>query len=173
MHLFRRAPASLLGLAAGAALLCAPAQAQIGRGVLQGQDYRLIIGYTPGGGYDSYARLVARHMGTHIPGKPQIVPRNMPGGGSRTAVANIYNVAPRTAPCSARPTSRSPLAQAMGDKPAVRHDEAHLHRQSERREQHHGDLAHSPVKTIEDAQEDRGADGRDRRQHLLAISRRR
>ena len=48
----------------------------------KGKDVELYIGYKPGGGYDGYARLIARHMGKHIPGNPNIVPKNMPGAGS-------------------------------------------------------------------------------------------
>jgi hypothetical protein len=47
-----------------------------------GKDVELYIGYKPGGGYDGYARLIARHMGKHIPGNPNVVPKNMPGAGS-------------------------------------------------------------------------------------------
>src|SRR5690606_16510847 len=48
----------------------------------QGKTVQLLIGYGVGGGYDTYGRLLARHLGDHIPGKPQVVPQNMPGGGS-------------------------------------------------------------------------------------------
>ena len=55
----------------------------------------LIIGYASGGGYDAYGRLVARHLGRHLPGQPVIVPRNMPGAGSITAANFIYSLAPK------------------------------------------------------------------------------
>jgi tripartite-type tricarboxylate transporter receptor subunit TctC len=55
----------------------------------------LVIGYASGGGYDIYGRLVARHLGRHLPGNPVIVPRNMPGAGSLTAANYIYNNAPK------------------------------------------------------------------------------
>src|SRR5262245_50027038 len=59
-----------------------------------GKSIPLLIGFGPGGGYDSYARVLARHLGRHIPGNPNIVPQNMPGAGG-IAVANyVYNVAP-------------------------------------------------------------------------------
>ena len=61
----------------------------------RGKSISLIIGYAAGGGYDQYARLLARHIGQYIPGKPAIVPRNMPGAGSLNAINNVYNVAPR------------------------------------------------------------------------------
>ena len=59
-----------------------------------GKSIALLIGFGPGGGYDSYARVLARHLGKHIPGRPNVVPQNMPGAGG-LAVANfLYNVAP-------------------------------------------------------------------------------
>jgi tripartite-type tricarboxylate transporter receptor subunit TctC len=56
---------------------------------------RIIVGTTAGGGYDAYARLVARHLGKHIPGNPTFVVSNMPGAGSHTAGAYIAKVAPK------------------------------------------------------------------------------
>jgi tripartite-type tricarboxylate transporter receptor subunit TctC len=61
----------------------------------RGRSINLIIGYAAGGGYDQYARLLARHIGQFIPGKPAIVARNLPGAGSLNAINNVYNVAPR------------------------------------------------------------------------------
>jgi tripartite-type tricarboxylate transporter receptor subunit TctC len=55
----------------------------------------LSIGFGPGGGFDSYARLLARHLGNFIPGNPTVVPRNMPGGGGLVAANYLYNAAPR------------------------------------------------------------------------------
>jgi tripartite-type tricarboxylate transporter receptor subunit TctC len=56
----------------------------------------LIVGYSVGGGYDLYARLVARYLGAHIPGQPTLVPQNMPGAGSLKAAEYLYAVAPKT-----------------------------------------------------------------------------
>src|SRR5262249_32717333 len=50
----------------------------------------LIAGFPPGGGYDTYVRVLARHYGRFIPGNPSIVPQNMPGAGSLTAANNLY-----------------------------------------------------------------------------------
>ena len=61
----------------------------------KGKQIRLIIGYGTGGGYDSYARLLTKHMGKHIPGNPSVVPQNMPGAGSTLAANHIYNLAPK------------------------------------------------------------------------------
>jgi tripartite-type tricarboxylate transporter receptor subunit TctC len=55
----------------------------------------LYIGYSVGGGYDIYARLLARHMGRHLPGNPTVVPRNMEGAGSLRLANWLYKAAPR------------------------------------------------------------------------------
>lgn len=55
----------------------------------------LIISSGAGGGYDRYGRLLARHMGKHIPGNPSIIPRNMPGAGGLKATAHMYANAPK------------------------------------------------------------------------------
>ncbi len=56
---------------------------------------RMLIGFSTGGGYDLYARLLARYMGKHIPGNPTILPENMPGAGSLRVANYLYNVAPK------------------------------------------------------------------------------
>jgi tripartite-type tricarboxylate transporter receptor subunit TctC len=55
----------------------------------------LVTGFGPGGGYDIYARLLARHIGRYIPGNPNVVVQNMPGAGSLRAANYIYSVAPK------------------------------------------------------------------------------
>jgi tripartite-type tricarboxylate transporter receptor subunit TctC len=55
----------------------------------------VVIGYTPGGVYDLYARTIARHIGKHIPGRPGVVPQNMPGAGSMKAANYIFGQAPK------------------------------------------------------------------------------
>jgi len=61
----------------------------------KGRTVTLIVGYGPGGGYDLYARLMARHLGRYIPGNPTVVVQNMPGAGSLRATNFLYTVAPR------------------------------------------------------------------------------
>lgn len=56
---------------------------------------QMYIGYSAGGGYDVYARLIARFLGAHIPGHPEVVPSNMPGAGSLRLANWLYNVAPK------------------------------------------------------------------------------
>ena len=59
----------------------------------QGKTIRIIVGFTSGGLYDQYARILARHMPKHIPGNPTIIVQNMPGAGSLTATNYVYSVA--------------------------------------------------------------------------------
>ena len=82
----------------GAALLMAAPLSAQAQGVEQfyaGKTIELIVGYPPGGSNDVYGRAVARFIGRHIPGNPQVVFRNMPGAGSILAANHIYNVAPK------------------------------------------------------------------------------
>ena len=78
-----------------AALSIAMANAQGPAAFYQGKSIELDIGYSVGGGYDLYARLVARHLGRHIPGNPAIVPKNMEGAGSLRLANYLYAAAPR------------------------------------------------------------------------------
>lgn len=59
----------------------------------EGKTIRIIVGYSPGGGYDAYSRLIARHLGKHIPGNPTVIVENMPGAGSLIAANHLYKVA--------------------------------------------------------------------------------
>src|SRR5918996_2893914 len=77
-------------LAMLAALAVAPAvQAQY----YAGKTITLVVGYKTGGGYDATARLLARHLPKHIPGKPTVIVQNMPGANSLIAANHVYNVA--------------------------------------------------------------------------------
>src|SRR5215471_11929339 len=75
------------------ALAASPAAAQAP--ILAGKTVTVVIGFGPGGGYDAWARVVARHLGRHLPGNPTVVPQNMPGGGSLNAANHIYAIAPK------------------------------------------------------------------------------
>jgi tripartite-type tricarboxylate transporter receptor subunit TctC len=59
----------------------------------RGKAIRLVVGYAPGGGYDFYARTIARHMGKHIPGNPAFIVENMPGAGSLVSANHLYKIA--------------------------------------------------------------------------------
>jgi tripartite-type tricarboxylate transporter receptor subunit TctC len=85
-----------VALSVAVCIACAaPANAQSVEAFYTGKTITLSIGFTPAGGYDLYGRLVARHLGKHIPGKPNIVPQNMPGAGSMRAAQHLYSVAPK------------------------------------------------------------------------------
>jgi len=77
-------------------LIAAPARAQDAvADFYRGKQIAIIVGSSAGGGYDTYARLIARHLGDHVPGNPEIVVQNMPGAGSAKAAGYIYTVAPK------------------------------------------------------------------------------
>src|SRR5205814_5238714 len=75
--------------------LAASARAQDVAEFYKRNRINLIVSYGPGGGYDVYARVLARHMSKHIPGNPPIIIQNMPGAGSLRGTNFIYNVAPK------------------------------------------------------------------------------
>ena len=79
-----------------------------------GKQIRLIVGTGVGGGYDAYARLVARFMGKHIPGEPTLVVQTMPGASGATAVSYLYANAPRDGLVIATFNSAMPFYQAIG-----------------------------------------------------------
>src|SRR5215831_20992955 len=75
-----------------AAILAGILAAGVTRGALaqdgfyRGKTVTIVVGYSAGGGYDQYARLVARHLGRHIPAQPSVIVQNMPGAASMTSV---------------------------------------------------------------------------------------
>jgi tripartite-type tricarboxylate transporter receptor subunit TctC len=80
---------------AAALLVVQPARAAGPEDFYKGKTVSLVIGYSVGGGYDAYGRLVARHLGKHIPGNPSVVAQNMTGAGSLKAANYVYSVAPK------------------------------------------------------------------------------
>ena len=71
------------------------ASAQTPEQFYKGKTIDFVIGYPPAGSNDVWARLIAHHIGKHIPGKPNVVPKNMPGAGSFLAVNTVYSVSPK------------------------------------------------------------------------------
>jgi len=63
--------------------------------MFEGKTVRVLIGFAAGGGYDRYGRQIARHIGKHLPGNPNVVAVNMPGAGSMKVINYLYNVAPK------------------------------------------------------------------------------
>src|SRR3979490_1865395 len=94
MRIRHPAISALFGLAP-LALGPAPPPADGVADFYRGKELRLIIGASVGGGYDIYARAIAKHLGEHLPGNPSIVPQDMPAGGGLAAANPIYNVGSR------------------------------------------------------------------------------
>src|SRR2546426_2503930 len=87
--------ASVVAFAACGTRTGAPAQTstQSLADLYSGKTVTIIVGYAPGGGFDTTARIAAKYLGKHIPGSPNVIVDNMPGAGSLTAANHIYNVA--------------------------------------------------------------------------------
>lgn len=86
------------GLVVSAAMVgafAAPAAAQSVEEFYKDKNLDMYIGYSAGGGYDTFGRFVARHMGRHIPGNPNFVAKNLPGAGSLLLVNQMYNTLPK------------------------------------------------------------------------------
>jgi tripartite-type tricarboxylate transporter receptor subunit TctC len=100
----------LLGLLALATFCAQPAAAQ---DFYAGKTVSIVVGSAPGGSYDLYARLVARHIGKHIPGNPTLVVQNMPGANSRLMAGHLYNIAPKDGTTLGAPLNTLPLSQML------------------------------------------------------------
>src|SRR5262245_24855547 len=91
--------------------LVLPAHADSVADFYKDKPLTLIAGYTAGGGFDLYARIVANHLGRHIPGQPRIIVQNMPGAGSLRAANHLYNVAAKDG--SVISLARSPVIEPL------------------------------------------------------------
>lgn len=99
-----------LVLAVVAALAAAPVYAQY----YAGKTVTIIVGYKTGGGYDNTARLLARHLPKHVPGKPTVIVQNMPGANSIIAANHVYNVVKPDGLAIATFNRNLPIAQLTG-----------------------------------------------------------
>ena len=86
-----------------------------------GKRITMIVGTAAGGGYDTYARMIARYMPAHIPGQPTFVMQNMPGAGSNVSAAYIQNVAPKDGTFIGSYQSGLVLEPLIGSRP-INHD---------------------------------------------------
>jgi tripartite-type tricarboxylate transporter receptor subunit TctC len=93
--IMRRVRSTSIAFGIVAALLAQSAFAAGVEDFYKGKTISLVIGYSVGGGYDLYGRLLARHMGKYVPGQPTIVPQNMTGAGSMRAASFLYAAAPK------------------------------------------------------------------------------
>ena len=83
------------GLGLALTILAQPVNAAGVEDFFKGRNVSIVIGYSVGGGYDTYGRLLSRYLGDHIPGRPNVLAQNMPGAGSIKAANYIYGVAPK------------------------------------------------------------------------------
>jgi tripartite-type tricarboxylate transporter receptor subunit TctC len=109
--------------AALAATLAGPAQAQSPDQAFAGKTITIYVGYTAGGSYDLYGRLISRHLGQHLPGRPTVVVQNMPGAGSLKAANFLYEVAPKDGTALGVVVESTALEQALSN-PAAQYDAA-------------------------------------------------
>ena len=97
VRVFTRSPMrSRLAKAFAVLLITLGAGEQLALGAVpfyEGKTIRIIVGTSPGGGYDTYTRLIARHFSKYIPGKPAIIVDNMPGAGGLLSANHLFNVA--------------------------------------------------------------------------------
>ncbi|MGE0853884.1 MAG: Bug family tripartite tricarboxylate transporter substrate binding protein [Hyphomicrobiaceae bacterium] len=107
-----------LTAAVGAALAAAaaPTQAQSPAEFFKGKTVTINIGYGPGGGYDTYARVIASHIGRHIPGNPSVNSRNVPGAGSIKLANQLFAVSPKDGTATGMIGDVLALKQALGQK---------------------------------------------------------
>ena len=85
-----------LTVLAGVAVRAPAATAQ--SSFYEGKTVTIVVSYAPGGGYDFYSRLLSRHIGNHIPGKPTVIVQNMPGAAGIVATNHVYAAAVKDAP---------------------------------------------------------------------------
>jgi tripartite-type tricarboxylate transporter receptor subunit TctC len=88
-----------------------------------GKTITIYVGYTAGGSYDLYGRLISRHLGQHLPGRPTVVVQNMPGAGSLKAANYLYEVTPRDGSALGVVVESAALEQALAN-PAAQYDAA-------------------------------------------------
>ncbi|HEX2727396.1 MAG TPA: hypothetical protein VHN20_16360, partial [Beijerinckiaceae bacterium] len=149
-----KAITGIVAAAAGLAMSGMCALAQVGPDHFKGKNFEILVGYETGGGYDIYARALARHIGRHLPGNPAVVVKNMPGAQSRQAANYLYNIAPKDGSVIATIARGLPTEELLGA-PGIRFEGQKLTWVgSMNNEVSVGVAWHtSPVKTIEEARQ--------------------
>jgi tripartite-type tricarboxylate transporter receptor subunit TctC len=100
----------VLGVVLAGSLACAQEPVSF-----KGKTIRLVVGTPPGGGYDTYGRLVARYLPDYLPGHPTVIVVNMPGASGMNAVSWLYSQAPRDGTVIATFNKSQPFYQALGE----------------------------------------------------------
>jgi len=123
----------------------------------KGRQITVVVGSSAGGGYDIYARLLARHMGKHIPGNPSMIVADMPGAGSNAAIAHIYNVAAKDGTFIGAPQNSAIMDAlfdvSLGNARRLRHDATKLIHIGSATTDHYVCIARAdaPIKTFKQA----------------------
>ena len=104
---------ALIGIIA-VCTVAVPAAADDVADFYRGKTVTMTVGSPAGGGYDVYARLLARHIGKYIPGNPAVVAQNRPGAASVNAANHVYNVAPQDGTVILAPNRTAPIVQLLG-----------------------------------------------------------
>src|SRR5262249_35025511 len=113
----RRIITALAGFGAFAATV-QHANAQSAADFYKGRTVTMVVSTSSGGGYDTMARAIARHLGKHIAGEPTILVRNMPGAGGITAMNWLYNTAERDGSVLGLVSNNTPLDPLFGAREA-------------------------------------------------------
>jgi tripartite-type tricarboxylate transporter receptor subunit TctC len=92
----------------------------------KGKTVTIAVGSTPGGGYDVYARLLARYLGKYIPGQPTVVVSNMPGAASEVGAAYVARVAPKDGTYISAPQATQPLDPILQDATKLDYDPSRM-----------------------------------------------
>src|SRR6266550_2451517 len=105
-------------LAAALFLIAHEAVAQPAAGFYKGKAVTLVVSSSPGGGYDTMARTIAKYLGRHIPGNPRVVVSNMPGAGGIVAMNYFYRSALKDGTFIATVQNNTPFEPLLGTKEA-------------------------------------------------------
>jgi tripartite-type tricarboxylate transporter receptor subunit TctC len=108
--------------AAIAALMLPPAALAQGAADFSGKTVTIIASFEAGGPYDFYARLIGRHIGAHIPGKPNVIVQNMPGAGGLRGANYIYNVAPKDGTAMGVMSQTVAVGEVLATTPGIQYE---------------------------------------------------
>ncbi len=111
-------PRPIAALVAATCLGALPAKAQTVADFYKGKTLTIVVSTSSGGGYDTMARAISRHIGKHVPGNPTLVVRNMPGAGGITAMNYLYNTAEKDGTVVGLVQNGTPLEPLFGTKAA-------------------------------------------------------
>ncbi|HZS02665.1 MAG TPA: hypothetical protein VFE37_28390 [Chloroflexota bacterium] len=129
------APPTLLSGAAAPVAATGPSADASVASFYSGKTVRIVVGFAPGGGFDTYSRLMARHLGKYLPGHPNVIVENAPGAASAAAANQVFNTRPKDGTVIGNFNENLVLLQALGAK-GIEYDA--------RRFQFLGSLADSP-----------------------------